>query len=39
MRQIDSEIQALLDKQAIYETIIRYCRGLDRFDVELMRSA
>jgi hypothetical protein len=39
MSQIDSEIQALLDKQAIYETIIRYCRGLDRFDVELMRSA
>jgi len=26
----DPEIQALLDKQAIYEVMTRYCRGLER---------
>lgn len=29
---------ALADKQAIYEVILRYCRGIDRLDLELVRS-
>jgi hypothetical protein len=28
----------LADKQAIYEVILRYCRGIDRVDMELVRS-
>lgn len=31
-------IQAMLDKQAIYETLVRYCRGVDRCDETLVRS-
>ena len=34
----DPEIQVLLDKQAIYEVMTRYCRGLDRCDAELIES-
>jgi len=34
----DSAVQELLDKQAITEIIYRYCRGLDRMDVELTLS-
>lgn len=30
------EIQALLDKQAIYEVLARYGRGVDRADVDLV---
>jgi len=30
--------RALLDKQAIHETLQRYCRGVDRMDRELTRS-
>jgi len=33
------EIRELLDKQAIHETLMRYCRGIDRCDEELIRSA
>src|SRR3954447_22274581 len=33
------EIQAVPDKQEIRELIYRYCRGADRLDAELMRSA
>jgi hypothetical protein len=32
-------VQELLDKQAIREVTYRYCRGADRLDAELMRSA
>ncbi|MDH4560775.1 nuclear transport factor 2 family protein [Pseudomonas taiwanensis] len=32
------DMQVLLDKQAIYEVLIRYCRGADRCDEELIRS-
>jgi hypothetical protein len=32
-------LQALLDKQAIHEVLLRYCRGIDRCDEELVRSA
>jgi ketosteroid isomerase-like protein len=35
----DDAIQQLLDKQEIREVIYRYCRGADRMDAELMRSA
>ncbi|MFE3292617.1 nuclear transport factor 2 family protein, partial [Rhodococcus sp. NPDC059234] len=29
----------LLDKQAIYEVVMRYCRGIDRLDFDLVRGA
>ena len=35
----DPEIQALLDKQAIQEVLVRYCRGADRADLDLIASA
>lgn len=35
---MNKDIQVLLDKQAIYEVLIRYCRGADRCDEELIRS-
>lgn len=31
-------LAVLLDKQAIADTLARYCRGVDRIDLELMRS-
>jgi len=34
----DPEVQALLDKQAIYEVICRFARGADRVDRELILS-
>jgi hypothetical protein len=34
----DAQIDELLDKQALYELVVRYCRAVDRADVELMRS-
>jgi SnoaL-like domain len=36
---LDTELRALLDKQAIREVMIRYCRGVDRFDAGLITSA
>ncbi len=36
---IPPAVQALLDKQAIYECLNRYCRGIDRFDADAVRSA
>ena len=33
----DPEVQQLLDKQAITEVVLRYCRGIDRCDRELVR--
>jgi hypothetical protein len=32
-------IRALLDKQAIHEALMRYCRGVDRLDPDLVNSA
>jgi hypothetical protein len=32
------ELQMLLDKQEIYEVVLRYCRGIDRIDMDLVRS-
>ncbi len=34
----DPALQELLDKQAIHEVLLRYCRGVDRRDKELLRS-
>ena len=36
---MNDEIQALLDKQSIYEVLVRYCRGVDRCDAGLISSA
>jgi hypothetical protein len=36
---MDERIQALLDKEDIRETLLRYFRGVDRNDLELIRSA
>jgi hypothetical protein len=38
-RNIDPELRALLDKQAIFECVNRYARGLDRHDDEMVGSA
>jgi SnoaL-like domain len=35
----NQEMRELLDKQAIHEALMRYCRGIDRCDEELIRSA
>lgn len=32
-------LQELLDRQAIYDVMMRYCRGVDRFDADLITSA
>ncbi len=38
--QLDiSALQALIDKQAIHEVLIRYCRGADRGDADLIAAA
>jgi hypothetical protein len=34
----DSAVRELLDKQALYELVTRYCRAIDRCDEELLRS-
>jgi hypothetical protein len=34
----DPALQELLDKQAVHEVVLRYCRGIDRMDRELVRS-
>ena len=31
------EVQALLDQRAIRDVVLRYCRGIDRLDLELVR--
>lgn len=35
----DPAIQELLDKQEIHEVLMRYCRGVDRRDLDLLLSA
>ena len=35
---MDPRLQALLDKQEIEEVVLRYCRGIDRRDFDLVRS-
>jgi hypothetical protein len=34
----DPEVQQLLDRQAIRDVVLRYCRGIDRLDLELVRA-
>ena len=34
----DAELQELVDRKRIYDVLTRYCRALDRCDVDLMRS-
>lgn len=34
-----ADLRALLDKEAIRECLFRYCRGIDRADEDLLRSA
>jgi hypothetical protein len=34
-----SELATLLDRQAIHDCLLRFCRGMDRFDRELYLSA
>ena len=33
----DPELQELLDQRAIRDVVLRYCRGIDRLDLELVR--
>jgi hypothetical protein len=35
----DQRLEALLDRQDIYDCLVRFCRGMDRFDRELFLSA
>ena len=38
----DDELDAVresLDKQAIYENAVKYCRGADRLDIDLLKDA
>jgi hypothetical protein len=35
----DPQIQALLDRQAITDVLVRYCRGADRAEIALMADA
>lgn len=35
----DATVQRLLDKDAIWECILKYTRGLDRLEIDLFRSA
>jgi hypothetical protein len=34
---VTEALQALLDRQAIVDVVLRYCRGIDRLDLELVR--
>jgi len=35
---MDRALQELLDKQALHDLLMRYCRGVDRRDAELLKS-
>src|SRR5262245_48770090 len=37
--ECQAELRALLDREAIRECLYRYCRGIDRADEALLRSA
>jgi hypothetical protein len=38
-REMETALRALLDKEAIRECLLRYLRGIDRTDVDLIKSA
>ena len=35
---MDPELQSLVDREEITDVVLRYCRGIDRLDKELVRS-
>ena len=35
---MDPEVREMLDRHQIYQVLLRYCRGIDRADPELLRS-
>jgi hypothetical protein len=37
-RKLEDAVQELLDKQEITEVLLRFCRGCDRFDLQLLES-
>lgn len=37
--ELESRLRILLDKQEIHEALVRYCRGIDRGDPQLVLSA
>jgi hypothetical protein len=39
MTEYDADVRVLLDKLQIHEALMRYCRGVDRGDAELVLSA
>lgn len=39
LQQLAADVQMLKDRQSILDCIYRYCRGLDRHDDDLLRSA
>ena len=36
---MNKELETLIDKQAIQEVLVRYCRGVDRCDMKMLKSA
>ncbi|HVY85584.1 MAG TPA: nuclear transport factor 2 family protein [Caulobacterales bacterium] len=38
-RDLERDVRALLDKEAIRECFLRYTRGIDRLDVDMIKSA
>ncbi len=36
--KLEAKLQEMLDKQEIHDLLMRYCRGVDRGDAELIRS-
>jgi len=39
MNDIERIVQELKDRQDIRDCLVRYCRGMDRFDRDIIRSA
>jgi hypothetical protein len=38
MTNADRDVAELIDKQALHDNLMGYCRGIDRMDLELMKS-
>ena len=38
MNNNNDKIQELIDRKEIYEVLVKYCQGVDRCDVELLKS-
>jgi hypothetical protein len=39
MSSVKEQVQELKDRQAIYDCLMRYCRGIDRLDVGILKTA